>query len=244
MTCSQCGMVHAVSAGALVHGGVDDELVLGAGLHVVARLELAVSHGVVLHAHERGVRVGLREALAPGEGRLLTLVSLHPGEVVALDGAGGPSQLPALAVSAPPGLALGPEPRVDLLRGVADGVGVDLGGVPGGERLLFVVHLVDGLEVGVHLAAQRVLVPVSGFLPHERELVGVGLDLGPVEEVGVERDVPGLGQDGDNLGEDILEHGADALGAEAVDRVVVERAHAGEPHEVHVLASGRRDLAA
>ena len=42
----------------------------------------------------------------------------------------------------------------------------------------------------------------------------------------------------------LFEHGADALGAEAVDRVVVERVHAGEPHEVHVLAGGRRDLAA
>ena len=231
-------------SGALVDGGADDELVLGAGLHVVGRLELAVSHGVVFHPHECGVRVGLGEALAAGEDGLLPLVLLHPGKIVAPDGAGGFSQLFGLAVFAPPGLAPGLEPRVDPACGIADGVGVDLGGVPGGERLLFVVHLVDGLEVGVHLAAQRVLVPVSGFLPHERELVGVGLDLGPVEEVGVERDVPGLGQDGDDLGEDVLEHGADALGAEAVDRVVVERAHAGEPHEVHVLAGGRRDLAA
>lgn len=130
--------------------------------------------------------------------------------------------------------------RLDPLRGV----GVDFRGVPGGESLLLVVHLVDGLEVGVHLAAQRVLVPVGGLLPRERELVGVGLDLGAAEEVGVERDVSGLGQDGDDLGEDVFEHGADALGAEAAERAVVERAHAGEPHEVRVLAGDRRDLAA
>ena len=96
----------------------------------------------------------------------------------------------------------------------------------------------------MHPAAQRVLVLVGGLLPDERELVGVGLDLGAVEEVGVERDVAGLDQHGDDLGEHVLEHRADALGAEAVDGAVVERAHAGEPHEVHVLAGGRRDLAA
>ena len=231
-------------AGALVHGGVDYELVLRAGLDVVARLELAVAHGVVLHPHERGVGVGLREALAAGEDGLLLLVPLHPGEVVALDGAGGAAQLPGLGVPALAGLALGPQPRVDPVRRLADGVGVDRGGVLGRERLLLVVQLVDGLQVGAHLAAQRVLVPVGGLLPDERELVGVGLDLGAVEEVGVERDVAGVGQDGDDLGEHVLEHGADALRAEAVDRVVVEGAHAGEPHEVHVLAGGRRDLAA
>lgn len=98
---------------ALVDGGADDELVLGAGLHVVGRLELAVSHGVVLHPHERGVRIGLGEALAAGEDGLLPLVFLHPGEVVAPDGAGGLSQLFGLAVSAPAGFAPGPEPRVD-----------------------------------------------------------------------------------------------------------------------------------
>ena len=53
----------------------------------------------------------------------------------------------------------------------------------------------------------------------------------------------GVGQDGDDLGERVLKHEADALRAEAVDRVVVEGAHAGELHKVHVLAGGRRDLA-
>lgn len=42
------------------------------------------------------------------------------------------------------------------------------------------------------------------------------------EEVGVERDVARLGQHGDDLGEHVLEHGADALRPEAVDRAVVE----------------------
>ena len=153
-------------------------------------------------------------------------------------------QLLGLGVFAFARLSLGLEPRVDPVRGAADRVGVDLGGVGGGQRVLLVVHLVDGLEMGVRLAAERLLVPVGGLLPHERELVGVGLDLGAVEEVGVERDAPCLGKHGDDLGEHVFEHGPDALGAEAVDRVVVERPHAGEPHEVHVLAGGRRDLAA
>ena len=125
--------------GALVDGGVDDELVLGAGLHVVARLELAVPHDVVLHPHERGVRVGLREALAAVEGGLLPLVPLHPGEVVALDGAGGLLQLFSLGVFALACLTLGFNPCVDPVCGVADGVGVDFRGILGCERLLLVV---------------------------------------------------------------------------------------------------------
>ena len=41
-------------------GEVGDELVFGRDLQVVARLGLAVVHCVLLHAHERGVGVGLR----------------------------------------------------------------------------------------------------------------------------------------------------------------------------------------
>ena len=39
---------------------VGDELVLGGDLQVVAGLGMAVVHGIFLHAHESGIRVGLR----------------------------------------------------------------------------------------------------------------------------------------------------------------------------------------
>ncbi|EMR04844.1 hypothetical protein C772_03228 [Bhargavaea cecembensis DSE10] len=48
---------------ALVDGIEEDKLVLGGHLNVVARFELAVFHMVVLHSHERGVRIRFRIAV-------------------------------------------------------------------------------------------------------------------------------------------------------------------------------------
>ena len=45
-------------------GKVGDELVFGRDLKIVSRLGLAVVHGVFLHAHERGVGVGLGHGVA------------------------------------------------------------------------------------------------------------------------------------------------------------------------------------
>src|SRR5690606_5927929 len=48
---------------ALVDAVRSDILVIGADLHIVGRFELAVSHVVLLHPHEGGIRIGL--AIAP-----------------------------------------------------------------------------------------------------------------------------------------------------------------------------------
>ncbi len=48
-------------------GEVGDELVFGRDLKVVSGLGLAVVHGVLLHAHECGIRVGLRHRVAPAD---------------------------------------------------------------------------------------------------------------------------------------------------------------------------------
>lgn len=65
---------------AVVEAIVDDELVLRRYLQVVAGFGLPVVHGILLHAHEGRVRVGLAVGVAPAE-RLKTVVILreqHP----------------------------------------------------------------------------------------------------------------------------------------------------------------------
>ena len=51
-------------SGRLEQAEVKDELVLRPQLQVIARLGLPVVHGVLLHAHERGVMVGFRIGVA------------------------------------------------------------------------------------------------------------------------------------------------------------------------------------
>ena len=212
-------------------------------LHVVSGLGL-VGEGVLLHAHEGRVAVGLGVAAAAREGPLLLLVAGHALGPLALEHAAGPPQGPALLVLRALAHALAADALVDPARGLGDGLGVDLGRVVGGQRLLLVVHLVDGREVGAHPGPELLLVPPGRLRPHEREPVGVGLDLGAVQEVGVERHQAHVREELDDLGEHLLEDGPHPLGAEAVDRAVVERPHAAYPQEPDVLAGGPRDRAA
>lgn len=67
-----CGVSRPLAA-----RGVDDELALGARLHVACGLELPVAHMIVLHAHERGVAVGLRERSPAAEVFEAAPVALH-----------------------------------------------------------------------------------------------------------------------------------------------------------------------
>src|SRR5690606_11926143 len=68
---------------ALVDAVGSDILVIGADLYIVGRFELAVSHVVLLHPHEGGIRIGLAIALAAFAKDLLL-----PG--IAFKGAGPP----------------------------------------------------------------------------------------------------------------------------------------------------------
>ena len=62
--------------GVPVHLHVHYILVLGSYLYVVPRLRLPVVHRILLHAHERGVRIRLGIAVARTEGFYMLLVFL------------------------------------------------------------------------------------------------------------------------------------------------------------------------
>src|SRR5574344_936897 len=63
---------------------VGDELVLSGYLYVITRFCLAVVHRVLLHAHERGVRVSLAVAVPVSKYVKLVLVLLHLGSTLGL----------------------------------------------------------------------------------------------------------------------------------------------------------------
>jgi hypothetical protein len=56
---------------------VGDELIVGGYLGIVCRLELPVEHVVFLHAHEGGVRIGLRVTVASLQEFLLLPVAFQ-----------------------------------------------------------------------------------------------------------------------------------------------------------------------
>ena len=70
-------------------GVMRNELVLRGYLHVVARLGLPVVHRVFLHAHERGIVVGLAVAVPLPEDLQLVLVLLHLRHGLLLHGLDG-----------------------------------------------------------------------------------------------------------------------------------------------------------
>ena len=47
----------------LVYTVAEDKLIFGADLYIVTRLELAVSHMIFFHPHERSIFVGLTVAI-------------------------------------------------------------------------------------------------------------------------------------------------------------------------------------
>lgn len=60
----------------------EHELVFRSDLHVVARLQLAVSHMIFFHPHKRRIRIGLAEAVPFTKKRLLMLVFLQTRQQV------------------------------------------------------------------------------------------------------------------------------------------------------------------
>ena len=185
---------------------------------------------VFLHAHEGRVAVGLGERLAPAHVGEVPLVALHAGEVVVLD---QPLGLLERLVLRGPLQALAYPPRHLL-----DVVGRRLAGLGhvAEELVLLVVQVVDLVHERADPRPQLLAVPLGRLAPGERVLVGVGLDLRAVEEVGVERHVAELGEHEHHVGEYVLEGAAQPLGAEPVYRHVVQRRAAGQPQEVDVGA--------
>ena len=146
-----------------------------------------------------------------------------------------------------PGLRRPLQPRVYRPGDPGDVPAGHLGallGQQGRERLLGLAEPVDLLVLRPDLGLQLGAVALDGLPPDEGVAVGVGLDLGAVEEVGGQVEHALLREQGHQLGEYRLEGGPYALGAEAVHGHVVEGRHAGEPHEADVLPGGPRYLPA
>ena len=180
-----------------------------------------------LHGPADGVVV---EPAAAVEDLLLPLVLLHARQVILQECLVGALQLLGLCLAL--GIlrfALLAQAPVYLLGRLADLLGVYGPGLLGGQCLFLVVQLVDRREMGVHLGAQLLRVAVGRLPPHEREPARVGLDLRAVQEVCVQVDHAGVRQQQHHAGEHLLEHRPYARGAEPVHRVVLQRAHAGQP---------------
>lgn len=178
-------------SGFWVGRGIDDELSLGPHLNVVGGLELAIAHAVIFHAHEGGVAVGLGKRSPLTKVALVLLIALHLlffPRTAAL-------QISHLAL-----IVFGVLADVFLLDALVDApgrffylLGIYLGGLFWGQRLFFVFQLVDGLQVGVDLFLELLLVALVGLGPDKAELVGVGLYLGAVQKIGVEVHKPHVG---------------------------------------------------
>src|SRR5690606_3479891 len=161
---------------ALVDAVGSDILVIGADLYIVGRFELAVSHVVLLHPHEGGIRIGLAIALAAFAKDLLL-----PG--IALKSVGPPVfrivqlLLHFLVNFGPAGF----QRIVDFRYGILYLFAVD-GAV---ARWRGVIELRGGDAFGIfpqfiQLLFDPLLTMLDGIAPHKRVPARIGLDLAAV----------------------------------------------------------------
>ena len=221
---------------------VGDELSLRAYLQVVPRLGLPVVHRILLHAHERRLRVGLAVGVALAK-RVKVPVVL--GKLVA-----HLLQLLHLLLLTTAGLFLLRALRRGLLiqrlaqfgGNLSQGLGGEADGLLAGGVVLR-YRLVHLGEKDPYLLHQLLAVPLHGLAPDEGVLVRLGLYLGAVYVLHIEGDQPLGAQQQHQLGEQpvyLLLHAV----AEPVDgdeiRLLVPR----QPDEVHVALERLLHLAA
>ena len=230
-------LVGAGIGGRLMDRVVGDELPVGGYLHVVGRLELAVEHVVLLHAHEGGVPVRLGVAVPPVQYLLLLVVPLQGLGPVLL----GIAELlddflvGLRSINRP----LNAFDQLDHLLGrdvlIGDG---------GRIHQLLLGHALGIRPEFVDLVGYPSDACLHGLAPDEGVAVGGRLDLGPVRIDGVQAYQLFLDHELHDLGKDVAQGILQMAAPEPVDRIVVRAVHADEPHEADVVPAELLDAAA
>lgn len=205
---------------------VSDKLIFCGYLHVVSRFELPIEHGILLHAHERGIGIALRIGVAIAHRSDMPLVLFHfrqrLGFYVSDDSALLRGEIflfhPLLDTLYAGRELLGRERRfrIGLLQLVAD-------------------NLFDLSQYGISLLPQPLVVFFHRTPPHETVFIGCRFDLRAVDILYLERYESLLVEQFYDLTKQIIEDALQPVSPEIIDRPEVRFRTARKPHVVDVL---------